>query len=305
MKTFKNYLLNQALSESNTENITRQLYRYLSFCDSQNIESDASTYTDLLLYMQTLRKQGVKQITIQHYINSLSHYFRWLIKTGHRKDNPAHGIRVQGIQRRQLYHIIDNKELESLYKNYPVPSEDHVDKNQNWYTLSLLTAKRNRAILGLLIWQGVTVSELKQLTPKDVKLREGKIYIPGGRKSNERELKLEAHQVLDLMEYTLQVRQRILEINQKQSERLFISSTGSSSINNSIAKLMEKLRVQNATIQNAKQIRTSVITYWLRNYNLREVQYMAGHRYISSTESFKINNFEDLSDDITKFHPIG
>ena len=24
--------------------------------------------------------------------------------------------------------------------------------------------------------------------------------------------------------------------------------------------------------------------YWLKHYNIREVQYMAGHRYISSTE---------------------
>ena len=37
-------------------------------------------------------------------------------------------------------------------------------------------------------------------------------------------------------------------------------------------------------IKNAGQIRQSVITHWLKTHNLREVQYMAGHRWVSSTD---------------------
>jgi hypothetical protein len=33
------------------------------------------------------------------------------------------------------------------------------------------------------------------------------------------------------------------------------------------------------------------------------VQYMAGHRYVSSTENYLVNDIEDLQDDITKYHP--
>jgi hypothetical protein len=32
---------------------------------------------------------------------------------------------------------------------------------------------------------------------------------------------------------------------------------------------------------------------------------MAGHRYVSSTEAYQINNIEELQDDIKKYHPIG
>jgi integrase/recombinase XerD len=32
---------------------------------------------------------------------------------------------------------------------------------------------------------------------------------------------------------------------------------------------------------------------------------MAGHRYVSSTEAYLINDLEDLQDDIEKYHPIG
>jgi len=32
---------------------------------------------------------------------------------------------------------------------------------------------------------------------------------------------------------------------------------------------------------------------------------MAGHRFISSTEAYLINDLEDLQEDINKYHPIG
>jgi len=50
------------------------------------------------------------------------------------------------------------------------------------------------------------------------------------------------------------------------------------------------------------QIRQSVITEWLKEKNLRTVQYMAGHRYISSTERYKTSNLEDLKDALNKHH---
>src|SRR5690606_24381110 len=56
--------------------------------------------------------------------------------------------------------------------------------------------------------------------------------------------------------------------------------------------------------QNAKQIRASVITKWLKTYNLREVQYLAGHRYISSTEGYQQNDMEGLKEEIQQFHRI-
>jgi integrase/recombinase XerD len=68
---------------------------------------------------------------------------------------------------------------------------------------------------------------------------------------------------------------------------------------------LPKLKKLNRNIESVQQIRTSVITHWLKHYNLREVQYMAGHRYVSSTEAYLINDLDDLQEDINKYHPIG
>lgn len=38
---------------------------------------------------------------------------------------------------------------------------------------------------------------------------------------------------------------------------------------------------------------------------LKEVQYMSGHRYVSSTEDYYVNDLEDLQDEIEKYHPMG
>jgi hypothetical protein len=40
-------------------------------------------------------------------------------------------------------------------------------------------------------------------------------------------------------------------------------------------------------------------------YNLREVQYRSGHRYVISTEAYYVNDLEDLQDEIEKYHPMG
>jgi site-specific recombinase XerD len=248
----------------------------------------------------------VKQRTVQVYIGSLKHYFTWLIKREVREENPTRNIDIKGIQRKYLYDIIKKQELETLYENFEIPNENDPDKNQNWFKASLLASKRNKVMLGLMIWQGLGTGELGKLQTKDLKLREGKIYIAGSRRSNERELKLEAHQVLDLMEYTLQIRKELLEIHGQETEQLFISNgTGANKLNNAMSYLIKKLNGQNPRITSTKQIRASIITHWLKNHNLREVQYMAGHRYVSSTESYLINDLDDLQEDISKFHPIG
>ena len=51
--------------------------------------------------------------------------------------------------------------------------------------------------------------------------------------------------------------------------------------------MLAHLRKINASVKNFDQIRASVITHWVKIYNLRKAQHMAGHRYVSSTEDYK------------------
>jgi len=68
--------------------------------------------------------------------------------------------------------------------------------------------------------------------------------------------------------------------------------------------MFKGIQKTNPEIQSPKQIRARVITWWLKNYNLRQVQYMAGHKYVSSTERYQLNNLDRLQKKIEKYHPL-
>jgi integrase/recombinase XerD len=301
---FAQYLLLKGHSHSTTSRYVKDAEIFIKWTEKENVEITQVSYMDVLHYIQK-KKKSVKQSTLSKTVNSIKHYYNYLELTNQEIENPTRHIQIKGIKRRMLYDILSKQELESLFNNFEIPEKKSKNRNQNWFKTSMLTSKRNKVILGLLIYQGLGTAELARLTEKDLKLREGKIYIAGTRRGNEREMKLEAHQVLDVMEYQLKTRNEILELTRKQSEKLFVSAGKSDAFGNMITKLIKKLNKQNSKVTSVLQIRTSVITEWLKQYNLREVQQMSGHRYVSSTESYFVNDLEDLQEDITKFHPIG
>ena len=87
---------------------------------------------------------------------------------------------------------------------------------------------------------------------------------------------------------------------------MFIGEGGNCySFSNLMNQLKRNARKLNPIVKNAKQIRASVITKWLKAHNLREVQYLSGHRYISSKESYLQNDIEELIEEINQYHPLG
>lgn len=302
-KEFTDYLLMKGYSTATIKRYVKDTEVFLKWATKENVPHEFIVYSDVLHYIQGIKK-NVKQRTVSTQLNSLKHYFNFLETTGQSTENPTTQIKIKGVKRKTLYNIFTHLELEKLYNNFEIPDEDSKDKNQNWHKTSVTVSKRNKVILGLMIYQGLNSQELGELKEKDLKLREGKIYIQSSRRSNERELKLEAHQVLDIMEYQLKTRPEILQQTKKSTDKFFVSIGNSEYFRSIITKLIEKLHKQNSKVTSAKQIRTSVITHWLKLYNLRQVQYMAGHRYVSSTEGYFINDLDDLQEDINKYHPI-
>lgn len=58
-----------------------------------------------------------------------------------------------------------------------------------------------------------------------------------------------------------------------------------------------------APILSPKQIRASEITHWLKEYNLGQLHYFAGHKYVSSIERYQLNHLDNLQKKLEKFHP--
>lgn len=308
MSTFGDYLIGKGHSTASVEAERRQLGYFMTWCDVEGMEPEEAGYRDLLAYVQSLRKKGtIKPITLQKYMGTLKHFFAWQVKTGKRDDNPAIDIDIQDIQRKVLQVMLTRAELERIYQQYgatprPVPPSG---AEANWAKASALATKRNKAILGLLVFQGLTSHEIAQLTIKSLELRAGKVNVEEGRRHNGRTLTLEAAQVMDLMEYTLQTRPELLKLTGKASDALFVSVGAGSRLNNTLNKLLLQITKLEPKVKTLQQLRASVITSWIKTLNLREAQHRAGHRYVSSTEAYLINDLEGLAEDVARFHPIG
>jgi len=169
---------------------------------------------------------------------------------------------------------------------------------------NLLAKKRNKVIVGLLVYQGLTTQNLAQLQVDNVQLRKGKLEILGTKQSNGRTLDLKPWQLMELMEYVNEIRPEILQQTKKFTEQLLLPLGSSLKLGNTLQKLVKELKKINHSFLDVKQLRTSVIVGWLKQYNLRKVQYMAGHKYISSTERYQQDDLESLHKTINTFHPF-
>jgi integrase/recombinase XerD len=149
---------------------------------------------------------------------------------------------------------------------------------------NLLSRRRNKVILGLLVNQGLRVEEIKALKVQDLQLREGRITVHSQRRTATRVLELEGSQVYELMDYLAGTRKEMLQACGEAPDDLFIQRNKAVNFYGITATLLEHLRKINKAVKNFDQIRASVITHWVMGYDLRKAQYMAGHRYVSSTE---------------------
>ena len=300
-KTFKTYLQQEGKSKSTVERYYTHAVHFISWLDRDGTEVENATAKEVLAYLNQLQKQGDSNTTRNLKLNAIKHFFNYQIKHGHRSDNPIQHLKLKGTQQKKLYPILTPQELQQLHDDYS--------------PIITLSQKRNKVILSLMIHQGLTTAEVNALKENDLKLREGEIYISGSRKSNERTLKLKSHQILDLMEYSMQLRPQLLARQTNPiNDYLFLAVPMIGKAKAVEKQGRERLQIwkelsrtvkkQNPCFINFKQVRTSVITHWLKHYNLREVQYKAGHRYVSSTEAYLVNQINDLQADIDKYHPI-
>lgn len=257
-------------------------------------------YKTFLKYIEQLKQTGIKTQTLQNYIGNLKIYFKYLQEENYRADNPIESINIKGKVKTVLTNLLTADELEDLYYSYQTKEDN-------------LIRKRNKIIIGLLVYQGIHTTELQHLKEEHVALYKGKIHIPQTTRTNGRTLELKPWQLMELMEYIQQIRPQILKKQFSSfggvrggggEDNLFTSNYGNTNINNVIKKISQELKFINYNYQNAIQIRNSVIVNWLKQYHLRKVQYLAGHRYISSTERYKQDNLEELHQMVNEFHPI-
>jgi len=286
---FKQYLQSQNYSEKTIDSYLRTFDKFKKWVDREGLKLHKLTYKDLLVFIRQFKLEGKSKRYINMHLTIIRIYWNFLIKQRKTNDNIAHNLFVKGVSRRIPHDLLTEEQLEFIYENFPVES---------------IADKRNKILLGLLVYQGLSTEDIKRLEPKHLMLDKGKIHIPPGRRVAERILSLKGHQILAIHEYLNVVRPLLLTITEKKTDYLFVTIGTSTEIRSIFPRINKKVNDYFGDFKGTRQLRPSVISNWLNHFNLREVQYMSGHKYVSSTERYQRNNLEDLKQDVTRFHPL-
>jgi site-specific recombinase XerD len=310
---FTSYLQSKNLAPSSITHYVRELALFLAWIDKEETQISKP---DVLNYLEHLKnKRNLENISRSRVLNSLNHYFTFLHKQEQINANPCAFLKIRGAKKTSLYRTYTPEELTQLYDNFYSfyvrgYDDSHIPKNQR--KQASLSKQRNAVILNILIHQGTTTKEIDKILLQDLDLMQARIKIRGGLKSNERILPLEATQIGVLIHYLQNIRPELLEYHKNKGvEQLFLTlpeyskqQTDSPNLMHVFKPLTKQLKEIDTNFLNFKQLRASVITNWLKMYGLRKTQNMAGHRYISSTEKYKANDLQQLTDDISKLHPF-
>ncbi len=294
MEKFIKYLQRERHSEKSIEHYLWRLAGYGDWCKKRRLDKGQLGYQDLLKYVKYLKSKGWQPESINNQLRGIKYYFDHLMEESARTDNPANEVKIRRQRTKVMGNLLGSDELEDLYYSYETEGI-----NDFYFTT---TAKRNKVITGLVVYQALNSSTLAKLRTEHLQLYKGKIYVPSTKRSNSRTLELRPWQVLDMMAYLDEYRPKIQRHIKLYDDMLF--PLNSDQFHIILGSVMRKLKQTNYKVKNVSQLRASVITIWLKKYNIRETQKMAGHVCIGSTEKYVQDNLDDLKEAVENYHPL-
>jgi integrase/recombinase XerC len=230
-------------------------------------------------------KRGSKKSTASRRLAALRSFFRFMVREGHLKANPARLVSSPK-QPRHLPRFLSVDEAFSL-----------VEQPRG---IGLLMA-RDRAVLELLYSSGLRVGELAGLNVDDINAKEGLAKVRGkGRK--ERIVPVGDKALEALKAYMVE---RMLR--KKASEALFINKNGTRLSERSIRRVV--LKYSRTTGIEGRvgphTLRHTFATHLLHGgADLRVIQELLGHSSLSTTQKYTHLDITHLMDVYDKAHPL-
>lgn len=302
---FTAYLQSRDLAKTTQYTYARSVEDFLNWYGG---DTTGCTKKDVLNYLK--HKDHYSRASKSQVLNALKHYFAFLRLDG----NPTALLKIRGNRKKTLYYIYTPEQLTQLYDDYRHVYIQSFKGNTSPYIPDItrlysdLGRQRNHSMLGFLVYQGITTASLHKIKLDDIDLSKAQVHITGNRNSNARNIDLQACQIGALMSYLQNTRPQIVECGASDTDRLFLSlpvgNRGATDLRGCAYAFAKQVKKLDKDFKNFKQVRASVITNWIKTKGLRKAQYLAGHRYISSTERYLGGDLENLTDDITRFNPF-
>lgn len=264
--------------------------RFLTWLESDTLNVETCTYPDLLNFIRELKKQQRGTENINKHLSAVKQLYESQMSLEKLQYNPAANLYLKGQIQRLPHDLLNQKQLISIYNSLqPKTAVQHRDK----------------MILGMYINQGLIRLEIDQIQTTDLNLEQGTVSIRKNVKLGERILPLAPYKIMSLHKYLNEIRPTLLSQSKgEKGKRLFFTLADNPTINDSLKFFLRALKKQHPELKSFHQIRSSLISKWIKEKPIREVQYLAGHNSITSTERYRLVDLQDLQESLKQFHPM-
>ena len=269
------------LSSETVKNYYYDLNKFNNYLDGKSILN--VTTKDIEDYLKELNSNSPK--TLSRNITSINNLYIFLLKTKKIKTNPC--------------EFIDRPKLDKKLPD--VLSIDEVEKLLD-ITLKTKFDYRNKAMLEILYGSGLRVSELVNLTTRDIDF-ENSIIRCIGKGSKERIVPINDYIIYYLNLY-LEVRSSFFV--KSKNDYLFLNNHGNKMTRQGFFKNLKKILKEKNINKNVTPhtLRHSFATHLLSGgADLRSIQILLGHSDISTTKIYTHISNEQVKNDYKKYHP--
>jgi integrase/recombinase XerC len=284
------------------------------------------THSMIREFVAHLHDNGLKKSSIARKLAALRSFFKYCVREGHLKENPARLVPTPKLPKR-IPSVLSAEEMNGFLnqlggigqatsgrassKKLIAPASTTNLPGKQVRAGEGLPLRRDRALLELLYAAGLRVSELTGLNLVDMEQKE-RILRVRGKGSKERIVPYGA-KAQEALEKYWPVREQLLEQTDRGSggrgphaEAIFLNYSGRRLTQRSVGRIVKKyVRIANVNWDlHPHSLRHAFATHLLADgADLRAIQELLGHQSLSTTQKYTHASIRQLMDIYDKAHP--
>ncbi|MFA9420269.1 MAG: site-specific tyrosine recombinase XerD [Gammaproteobacteria bacterium] len=249
----------------------QDLRKFSDWLLNQDIELQCASQANIQSYLSQRFSSGASARSNARLLSTLKQYFRHLIKSGERKDNPTalisaprvHQVLPQTLSEQDIAALLEAPDVETSY------------------------GLRDRCMFELMYSSGLRVSELVSLQVSQINTRLGLVRLIG-KGNKERVIPVGEEALFWLSRYIEQSRPLLVK-DKVLNDALYLSSRGTAITRQAFWQHVKKysLIAGIKTVYSPHSLRHAFATHLLNHgADLRSVQMLLGHSSLSTTQIY-------------------
>ncbi len=256
-----------------------------------NPQPEFYNFKDIVTYLNTKHGDYKNSNTKVYILNGIKKYYDYLVEIGLRDDHPCKNFNVRNMRNKEVIHqdLFSSIELEALLSR----EERYAD-----------LAQKNKAVISLLIYQGLNTGELNRLKVQHIDFDKGLMFIKSSKRIGQRHLEIHPKQYRILDNYINDGRKKLVR---EDTDVLLLGKLGTPTTSDDVHYLVSTFKgLYPERNLNPTTIRKSVIANWLneKKLPLEQIQIMSGQKWISTTANYRQNSTEEQRELMNKWFPI-